>query len=552
MSNYIVGLDFGTHQTKVCIEDSTNRLQIKYEFLEFPNVPKGKQATLFPSIVQINRDNTVSYGWVDKKSAQVVQKAGSNPPQKKNIPEPEYEDIPSEPKYEKLPEKPEQNHKGYLAVLANLLPESQEMKNWKAECSSITRTNENRRFAWQNRVADIKSHNEKLKQSWIDECDEAERVYNKAYEKWLDDLQQCTPLRFRYFKQATFFDRSVWESNFISPEEASIWYLAYIQLLLNDKISAGYTVRMGVPCSYEDKDKFYEHAYALWTCATELANYYAKLSLFLAADYRDLREIVKFRPMAINKSVPFDVRTEAQASLFASVSNRRIDTRINLLFDIGGGTTDIAVFNVTADEELKILETISVPKGLNYIFEEYQKKHQNLALEQIQQRFSEHLDNDNTGGDFKDAIESYLQDINVVAKELAQTIMMVWLKKPDFTRRNILETLSRNPSVFCGGGSMYDSVRNVQIPLNRAGVKGDNVFVFADRKIVNKSLLGIQNVINKTIQPDTYQILATSYGLSLSDNWYEVPSENIMNTFKVEENETPIPRTEIPERNDDD
>ena len=36
MSEFInIGLDFGTHQTKVCIEDSTDPRNITYKFLKF-------------------------------------------------------------------------------------------------------------------------------------------------------------------------------------------------------------------------------------------------------------------------------------------------------------------------------------------------------------------------------------------------------------------------------------------------------------------------------------------------------------------------------------
>ena len=56
--SYTVGLDFGTHQTKVCIEDASNPSQKNYEFVEFTDLT-GKSTVLFPSIVQINQDNTV-------------------------------------------------------------------------------------------------------------------------------------------------------------------------------------------------------------------------------------------------------------------------------------------------------------------------------------------------------------------------------------------------------------------------------------------------------------------------------------------------------------
>ena len=65
MSEYInIGLDFGTHQTKVCIEDSTDPRNITYRFINFFEGTKDETYFL-PSIVQINEDNTVTYGRLD-------------------------------------------------------------------------------------------------------------------------------------------------------------------------------------------------------------------------------------------------------------------------------------------------------------------------------------------------------------------------------------------------------------------------------------------------------------------------------------------------------
>ena len=552
MSNYIVGLDFGTHQSKVCIEDSSNRLQLTYEFLEFPGAPKGAQSTLFPSVVQINRDNTVSYGFVKPSNAMVVSKDGSNPPKKEEVREPEYQEIPAEPRYENLPPQPEPRHKGYFAILEKLLPESAEMKKWKQECATIERANENKRMAWLNRKRDVINHNEQAKEEWQRQVKAAERRYDKAYAEWREDIQRSIQMRFRYFKQATFFDRSIWTNDFISPETASIWYLAYIRFLLDKKLGKGYIVRMGVPCSYEDIDKFRQRAYNLWMSAGKLVEHYHDLAAFEKADYKELLQYGKYEHFTIDPTQPFDVRTEAQASLFAVISNRRLDTRINFLFDIGGGTTDIAVFHITSDNDLKILEAISVPKGLNYIFEAYQKDHPNKTIEQIQTQFATTVETQKNGGQFADYIETYLEDIDRAAETLSKAIMNTLLTDPWLKRGAILQALANNPSVFSGGGSTSACMRNVTIQLQGvSGIKGDLVPVFTDRRVVNKKLLGIRNVVNAAIDSVTYQILAASYGLSLSDNWYEVPSENITNTFKAEPNIPPIPKTNIQERNDE-
>ena len=59
----IIGLDFGTHQTKICvktIEDEGHGLS-SYEFFEF-ETKDDKTTYALPSIIQKKRDGTLSYG----------------------------------------------------------------------------------------------------------------------------------------------------------------------------------------------------------------------------------------------------------------------------------------------------------------------------------------------------------------------------------------------------------------------------------------------------------------------------------------------------------
>ena len=58
-----LGLDFGTHQTKLCMSYMPNNDTI-HEFIEFKN-PEGAVTTLLPSVIQINNDDTLSIGFVD-------------------------------------------------------------------------------------------------------------------------------------------------------------------------------------------------------------------------------------------------------------------------------------------------------------------------------------------------------------------------------------------------------------------------------------------------------------------------------------------------------
>ena len=70
IEDYTIGLDFGTHQSKVCYEDASDPRNRMYTFIEF-SPPKGKKTFFLPSVVQINKDNTLSYGFVNEKDALV-------------------------------------------------------------------------------------------------------------------------------------------------------------------------------------------------------------------------------------------------------------------------------------------------------------------------------------------------------------------------------------------------------------------------------------------------------------------------------------------------
>lgn len=73
MDRITVGLDFGTHQTKVCIENKADVNNPEYSFFPFKDL-EGNDNYILPSIVQINSDNTLSYGFVDEKRAKYGKK----------------------------------------------------------------------------------------------------------------------------------------------------------------------------------------------------------------------------------------------------------------------------------------------------------------------------------------------------------------------------------------------------------------------------------------------------------------------------------------------
>lgn len=81
-----IGLDFGTHFTKICVEDSTDKRNKSYLFHKFYDM-NGEPSFMLPSVVQINKDNTLSYGFVNEKDAVRIDAIPyDDPPQKPTEP----------------------------------------------------------------------------------------------------------------------------------------------------------------------------------------------------------------------------------------------------------------------------------------------------------------------------------------------------------------------------------------------------------------------------------------------------------------------------------
>lgn len=60
-----VGLDFGTHQTKVCIEDKEG-VELNYTFMKFSDAYRREFYTL-PSLVGVGKDGLLSYGYLPRR-----------------------------------------------------------------------------------------------------------------------------------------------------------------------------------------------------------------------------------------------------------------------------------------------------------------------------------------------------------------------------------------------------------------------------------------------------------------------------------------------------
>lgn len=154
-----IGLDFGTHQTKICIENSDSPLHKTYEFYEWD---KGVYA--FPSIIQINTDHTVRYGSIDLDTCLVARKKKivTNPgelnlppqPEDPNIPVVEEPKLPSQPVYTFVTDGglsmsvPYKDLYGIGRPLPQKKGKANPMKVWHKKCQKLKMEYEKRKRKW--------------------------------------------------------------------------------------------------------------------------------------------------------------------------------------------------------------------------------------------------------------------------------------------------------------------------------------------------------------------------------------------------------------------
>ena len=328
MDEIRVGLDFGTHQTKICvsrISDEGHGVP-EYEFFRFAD-QKGVEQYFIPSVVQINKDNTLSYGYVNPMD------------EKDRKPMPRLEVV-------------------KLTDIDNIEDKAEELY---LEYSSGEDDEEEGKTVLEEMLR---------KKCEIDKSTYKERT-EKAQTKYDEEISAYNREKnlFRYFKQATFAEYP-WECK-IKPEILCIWYIAYILFLLEDKYPEGFAINMGVPTDDKDYSQKQKLATRILLTAYHLVE----------EEYQDLRAFLKENvSVLIAKTVllPFseeekeynriNIFPEAYASLIGLTSKGKLSEGMSINADIGGGTTDISFF-IVKNRTPQIYKYWSIPRGLNYLAE---------------------------------------------------------------------------------------------------------------------------------------------------------------------------------------
>lgn len=529
--SFTVGLDFGTHQTKVCIEDASNPAQKIYEFIEFEN-PYGNPSVLLPSIVQINEDDTLSYGFVNEEKCKCLHSDGLAKPKLKQIKKPQLI-LPPEPSKPIFPNKPKvQAHswKEKIRDLFNTIRRkvAPEIIEWQATCDKIRDEHQQTVNKWNDECNILKEEHRRKIEIWKSDCEKLEKEYQEKLIEWKKKLIEN--FYFRYFKLSAFSNSVQWDHK-ISPDLISVWYIAYILFSLQEKLGEDFFVQMGIPSGTNQRIllKQKQKAFSILIAAYKLVDKYGNKENFLSENYTRLIEATELNINYSEEDLFFyglNVVPEAFAGLSSVTQQKRLETGMSLLVDIGGGTTDVAFFSIR-DNQPDIHSVLSFPKGLNFIFENYIKKNKHLTLSEVQNIFLEKRGDKSL---FHLSISQYHSQLRNQVRRMIKEITRSFEFRKDFHKLSTSQlrvALENRPVVYCGGGAIYNSMQT-------------SLQYFTDIKLINKNLLNIPFIKNQNLDEKLFIILATSYGLSipLENEIVLTPIEEVFNHIEASESES--------------
>ena len=281
-------------------------------------------------------------------------------------------------------------------------------------------------------------------------------------------------------------------------------YLAYALFQIYKTVDKDSTVQMGIPQSISDTahsrwqvnnaDRIFYSAYRMY-------KYFDNEEEFLKAKLPDLLEIAgrDFTEPDYETEPGLLVLPEAFASLITLTKEGKISRGLTLLMDIGGGSTDISLFNVIekrGEYVPNISHILSVHKGLNHLFRLYVEDNEDMTIEDARNVFQKNPD------DFEDYIFAFRKEL---AKEIQDKIYFPLIevaKRSGITITQIKDALYTRPVIYTGGGGVYDAFI-------------DTMYVFTDPMSMSKDFVSLKNITNKDLTDEELSILSVSYGLSV-------------------------------------
>lgn len=325
---------------------------------------------------------------------------------------------------------------------------------------------------------------------------------------------------FRSFKQVAFRPKS--NQCQINAIYFSIWYLSFILFDLEVLYGQEFTIQMGVPTDSSKFDESKEIASRIIASAYKLVEevFVNDKEKFLKTEIKELVKLTNIVPFSedIKKYYGLLVFPEAYACLKPLVSQGKLETGMNLMIDIGGGTTDISFFTIE-DNEPQVYDFYSIDKGLNYLTQDRKKM---FCVDS----------NVKNAKEIKDIyLYHYKNEIGKVCCNLQQKLQEEFKKQCSLDIKKLHKALENRPLVYSGGGSSFKCLCS--------GYHG-----YKDIKQISHKEWNIVHVknIDEIIEVGLCPILSTAYGLAIStqdeyDPIRKKPFEDIFKNFREKDKE---------------
>lgn len=318
---------------------------------------------------------------------------------------------------------------------------------------------------------------------------------------------------FKYFKQSAFDSTA---GNTISQEKAwylSAWYLAYIIFDLEDKYGQQFAIQMGAPTDSSHVEQAKQIATKIVVSAYRLVEdvFDNNKQKFLATPLEELRKVTEIIPFSreIKEDYSLLVFPEAYACLMPLISKGKLETGMNLMIDIGGGTTDISFFTIEKNKP-QVYAYYSINKGLNFLTH---------ADEYDQNRIDPNVTDFDTID--KECFEELEAEIRNVCFRIRQDLVKELTEKTSFHPKRIQRALNGRPLIYSGGGSTVDMLR---VPYDSYL----DVKQISHRQWKDESVEDIEYIIKDNMSP----ILSTAYGLAISTDNDDIEMKSFDDFFK--------------------
>lgn len=437
----IVGLDFGTHQTKICIADYSDPQRPIHRFWKF-HTPNG-DSFMLPSVIQINTDDTLTYGYVDENNAKCMPLLNRPKPLMPNIEKPIWEFKEKEPKLV-LPEKPNPKKIDWKEQLKAITTGTCDiLSKWKEDCEEAKLDYDQDYRLW-------KIGYEKAKKAFDEKMSEYEKVmsrYEDDIREWESVPNEPSPAIFRYFKIASF-SNAKWEY-IIDKDILCIWYIAYILFDLEKELGQTFSIQIGYPTDAKRLRTRKSHAIRLILSAYHLVEdvFHGEKDEFLRTPYTDLLSITKVIIPSFEKKEEYGILAlpEAYANLVTATNQHKISQGISFIVDIGGGTTDVSLFEIGKNGEPHIYGYSSMDVGINYLIENVAGQKSMIKQNSL---------NELSPNCRIKAAQLFSDELNKEVKKIVTEIFEAF-KDINLPTSALIKALQNRVVVFSGGGSTY-------------------------------------------------------------------------------------------------